>query len=74
VPLDGLDPDVRYRIDVVPEVTQDEHETAPGSGRAPGWRTAGPLVVSGAVLGRSGLTMPILDPGHALVVHLTAES
>jgi alpha-galactosidase len=74
VPLDGLDPDLRYRIDVLPEVTQGRHETAPGSGRPPGWREAAPQVASGAVLGRSGLTMPILDPGHALVVHLTAES
>jgi alpha-galactosidase len=72
--LDGLDPDLTYRITVVPEVTQGEDETAPGSGGAPLWQGAGPIVVSGAVLGRSGLALPILEPGHALVLELTAES
>jgi alpha-galactosidase len=71
VPLDGLDPSRRYRVQVLPEVTQWAEESAPGSGRRPPWWGAA-VELSGAALGRAGLSMPILDPGHALVLQLTA--
>jgi alpha-galactosidase len=72
LPLDGLDPLARYRVDVLPEVTQSARESAPGSGRRPPWWDDPGFVLSGAALGRVGLSMPILDPGHALVLELTA--
>jgi alpha-galactosidase len=74
VALDGLDPDLTYRVELLPGVTQDEEESAQGSGGASPWQAAGSVVVSGSVLGRSGLALPILDPGHALVLELTATS
>lgn len=38
----------------------------------PSWLEAGKLTVPGAVLGEVGLTMPILDPASALLLHLTS--
>jgi len=72
VPLDGLDPDLRYTVEALPEVTQTVQETAAGSGRPPPWLSGGPVELSGAVLGRAGVSLQILDPGHALVLHVTA--
>ena len=42
----------------------------------PAWLAAGRsegVLVGGAVLGRAGLALPVLAPGHALVVVLEAE-
>lgn len=64
----GLDPQRRYRVAVVPlgaepRVIQD----AP-----PAWWAAGGITASGRVLGELGLPMPLLLPGQAVVLRLTA--
>jgi alpha-galactosidase len=68
VRLPGLDPlrryDVRVRADLgAPAVVQLA---------GPGW-LAGGVNLPGAVLSEVGLTMPVLAPGAALVLHLIAE-
>ena len=68
VRLPGLDPlrryEVRVRTDVgAPAVVQAE---------GPGWLADG-VRLPGAVLSQVGLTMPVLAPGAALVLHLVAE-
>ncbi|WP_017539190.1 alpha-galactosidase [Nocardiopsis halophila] len=67
VRLPGLDPGRRYRLAVRTEAGLPAVlETAP-----PAWYAAGGLTASGAVLSRSGLQMPNLDPSQALLLHLT---
>ncbi|KQR24507.1 alpha-galactosidase [Agreia sp. Leaf335] len=64
----GLHPDLVYRVRAVklgewPRVLQD----AP-----PPWWVHGGVTLSGRVLGELGLTMPLLLPEQALVLHLAA--
>jgi alpha-galactosidase len=71
-PLPGLDPARRYRVRVPAAIP------APATvhGTEPPWLAAGRgegIVVSGAVLDRAGLALPVLAPGQALVVVLEAE-
>ncbi len=68
VRLVGLDAARRYRVTVVdlgapPEVLED----AP-----PPWFAAGEIELPGAVLCETGLPMPLLLPGNAVVLHVTA--
>ena len=37
----------------------------------PGWLEGEPVVVTGSVLERAGLPMPVLAPASAVVLHLT---
>jgi len=71
VPLPGLDPSRRYRVRVRdepgPPVTVQVAD--------PAWLAAAReegVVLPGAVLGATGLTLPILAPANALLLHLTA--
>ncbi|MDA2812183.1 alpha-galactosidase [Nocardiopsis sp. RSe5-2] len=67
VRLPGLREDRTYRVEWRREAgTPSTFETAP-----PLWTTAGGLTASGAVLARSGLQMPVLNPSQALLLHLT---
>ncbi|WP_426562723.1 alpha-galactosidase [Angustibacter sp. McL0619] len=69
VRLPGLDPLRQYDV----RVRRDVGEPAVVQVAAPGWMTSGAgLRLSGAVLGEVGLTMPVLAPGAALVLHLVA--
>ena len=63
----GLDPKRRYRVEVLDlgapaEALQDA---------APPWLVTG-AVLPGAVLAETGLAMPLLLPGNAIVLHVTA--
>ncbi|MCW3493297.1 alpha-galactosidase [Microbacterium sp. SSM24] len=65
--LVGLDPELRYRVEAVdlgaaPAVLQDA---------APPWFAAG-VVLPGRVLAETGLAMPLLLPGNAVVLHVAA--
>ncbi|WP_017621946.1 alpha-galactosidase [Nocardiopsis chromatogenes] len=67
VRLPGLREDRTYRLVWRREAgAPSTLETAP-----PPWFTAGGLTASGAVLARSGLQMPVLNPSQALLLHLT---
>ncbi|WP_407345518.1 alpha-galactosidase [Pengzhenrongella phosphoraccumulans] len=70
-PLPGLDPARRYRVVLPAGIPAPRMLQA----AEPGWmalaRAAG-FVTTGAVLTRAGLTMPVLLPGQALVLVLTA--
>jgi len=70
-PLPGLDPGLRYRVTLPAGIPAPQTEQA----AEPGWmataRTSG-LEVPGAVLTLVGLSMPVLSPGQALVLVVTA--
>jgi alpha-galactosidase len=66
VPIPGLDPAATYRVRVRDEIgTAHRHQVAD-----PAWLTASDLTVTGAVLAQ-GLPLPVLNPGNALLLHLT---
>ena len=68
--LPGLDGSRDYRVRVRGEFF------APARGRPPPWwdaAVADGFVVSGAVLGRVGLQVPVLMPGQGFLLHGTAE-
>ncbi len=69
VPLPGLDPQRRYRVRVRAEAgLPTSVQVSP-----PGWWEAAlgeGVVVGGALLGTTGLPMPVIDPQQALVLHL----
>jgi alpha-galactosidase len=71
--LPGLDPGTRYRVTVCPEVSVSPDQMSAGREGLPAWLAHGSVTVSGAVLGRSGVALPILDPGQAVVVELVAQ-
>lgn len=65
--LVGLDPERRYRVEVLElGAPAQVLEDAPPPWIAPG------VELPGAVLAESGLAMPLLLPGNALVLHVTA--
>jgi hypothetical protein len=65
VPIPGLDSTATYRVRVREEVgAASRHQVAD-----PAWM-AGDLTVTGAVLAQ-GLPLPVLNPGNALLLHLT---
>jgi alpha-galactosidase len=70
-PLPGLDPELTYQVRVRDEASSPagRHTTR---GAAPGWLRPGGVRLSGRVLGQAGLALPILQPGEALVLQLTA--
>ncbi|MGN6300563.1 MAG: alpha-galactosidase [Angustibacter sp.] len=65
VRLPGLDPLRQYDVTVVRELGEPATVEAAG----PGWWHDG-VCLPGAVLGDVGLTMPVLAPASALVLHL----
>ncbi|HZU92148.1 MAG TPA: GH36 C-terminal domain-containing protein, partial [Microbacterium sp.] len=65
--LEGLDPERRYRVEVLDEVGKAEWGWI-----TPGWLDARALEVSGRLLTDVGLQLPTLWPGQAILVHLTA--
>jgi alpha-galactosidase len=68
--LPGLDESRDYRVRVRGEFF------APDRGRPPPWWNAAAadgFTVSGAVLGRAGLQLPVLMPGQGFLLHGTAE-
>ncbi|WP_353827697.1 alpha-galactosidase [Agromyces sp. SYSU T0242] len=68
VRLPGLDPDARYRVELV-------HPTSERSTiqrRDVGWSELG-VTATGAVLGRVGLPMPALAPEHGVLVDVRAQ-
>jgi len=65
--LEGLDPERRYRVEVLDEVGKAEWGWI-----TPGWLDARALEVSGRLLTDIGLQLPTLWPGQAILVHLTA--
>ncbi|GAA4347846.1 alpha-galactosidase [Angustibacter luteus] len=67
VRLPGLDPLRQYTV----RVREDVGAPAVVQAFAPGWLADG-VTLSGAVLGEVGLTMPVLAPGSALLLHLTS--
>ncbi len=69
--LPGLDPDRRYRVELVP-LPGSWRGLPPGPGRsAPAW-TRSPIEVSGAQLALHGLQPPPMHPETAMLLHLTA--
>jgi alpha-galactosidase len=73
IPLPGLDPRLTYLVSVCPEVSVPVESMSAGREGRPLWLDQGPVAVSGAVLSRSGLALPVLDPGQAVVVELVAQ-
>lgn len=68
VRLPGLDPLRQYDVSVVHELGEPATVQAEG----PGWWVDG-VSLPGAVLDAVGLTMPVLAPASALVLHLRAR-
>lgn len=68
VPIPGLDPAQHYRVRIREEVgAASRHQVAD-----PAWVEAAPeLTFTGAVLAQ-GLPLPVLNPGQAMLLHLTA--
>lgn len=70
--LPDLDPERRYTVSRV-DLGRDSSRLGPAV-RQPGWIDGDtPWRVSGAVLGASGLPMPVLWPESAVLVHLSAS-
>jgi alpha-galactosidase len=70
VRLPGLDDARTYRLRVRGGFFR------PGRGRPPAWWAAADgegLAVTGAILGRVGLQLPVLLPGQGFLLHTTAE-
>lgn len=68
VPIPGLDPAARYLIRERDELgSADPHQV-----RAPSWLEA-PLSASGAMLAESGLPLPVMNPGSALLLEFIRE-
>jgi alpha-galactosidase len=66
IPFPGLDPTAAYRVQVRDEIgAAGRHQVAD-----PAW-LSGDLTVTGAVLAQ-GLPLPVLNPGNALLLHLTS--
>jgi alpha-galactosidase len=66
VPIPGLDPLATYRVRVREEVgAASRHQVSD-----PSWM-AGDLTCTGAVLAQ-GIPLPVLNPGNAMLLHLTA--
>jgi len=68
VQLPGLDPGRTYRV----ERLSLPGEEAARQKQPPPWYATG-LVLSGAVLGRSGLALAVHDPESATLLHLTGQ-
>lgn len=68
VPIPGLDPERSYRVRAREEIGPvSRHQIGD-----PAWlASAAGFVCTGAVL-EQGLPLPLLNPGHALVLHVTA--
>jgi alpha-galactosidase len=69
VPLPGLAPDASYRV----RVRAEAGSAAVVQAAPPAWwqhAVGDGFVVSGALLGEVGLSMPVLAPAQALVLHL----
>jgi alpha-galactosidase len=67
VPLPGLDPALRYRV----ELRQELGSAARRSVRDPAWLTGEAPELSGAVLA-AGVPLPPLQPGQGVLLELTA--
>jgi alpha-galactosidase len=71
VRLPGLDDARSYRVRVRGGFLR------PGRGRPPAWwsvaESGGGFAVTGAILGRVGLQLPVLLPGQGFLLHTTAE-
>jgi alpha-galactosidase len=72
LPLPGLDPSLAYRVRVRSEAGMPATvQTAP-----PAWwdgAVGDGVVVSGAVLGTVGLSLPVLAPAQGFLLHLSAQ-
>jgi alpha-galactosidase len=66
--LPGLDADRVYRVSPVPLAGGPALQQA----APPAWYEAGGVALGGRVLAVAGLEMPVLQPEHALLLHLTA--
>jgi alpha-galactosidase len=66
VQLSGLESGRRYRVAVVPLAGG---RSGPAKAQ-PGWAAAG-IVLTGQVLMRAGLQLPVMHPDQALILHLT---
>lgn len=65
VRLHGLDPDSRYRVSVRKELGTPKHGWI-----TPPWFSAGEVTLSGSILGREGLQIPVLWPAQAIILHV----
>lgn len=73
VRLPGLDDATRYRVRAV-DVTGRDEIRVPGVAVAqPSWCSGDAVVLTGAVLARHGLAMPIVDPEAGLLLEVVAE-
>ncbi len=70
--LPGLDPARRYRVLVRDELGEATHHQVADPAWLQAVRAGEPLVVSGAVLAREGLPLPMLDPGAGMLLELRA--
>lgn len=69
VRIPGLDPRARYRVTERRELSgADLHQVT-----APAWLEA-PLTASGRLLDEAGLTLPVMNPGSALLLEFTRDN
>jgi len=68
VPLPGLDPSRRYRVELVEPFGRASRQAHSD----PGWaRPGGAREFSGAMLGAAGLPLPLLGPGQAVLLEVS---
>lgn len=72
--LPGLDEARRYRVRAVDVTGRDEARLLGTAAAQPAWCSGDGVVVTGAVLARHGLAMPVLDPEAGVLVEVTAEA
>jgi hypothetical protein len=67
--VSGLDPDGRYRVAPVPELSVPRGlDEVP-----PPWLEHGALRLPGAVIADVGLQLPLLAPGEAIILEMRCE-
>jgi len=70
--LPGLEPGARYRARAVDVTGRAELRLLGAAAARPAWCDADGVTLTGAVLARHGLAMPVLDPEAGLLVEVTA--
>lgn len=74
VRLPGLDPVRSYRVRAVDVTGRDEVRLVGPAGAQPPWCRGDGLLLTGAVLSRHGLAMPVLDPGAGVLIEVDGRA
>ncbi|GAB3753623.1 alpha-galactosidase [Zhihengliuella somnathii] len=72
IPVPGLHPERTYRVAVeLPTPADADYADTYTQIQPPAWMTEGALTASGAFLEHVGIQLPILNPEHALLLHVS---